>query len=251
MKRYSQSFTRVVHLLLVVALLLTFAAPAFAEGGPTPDKANPYPDLPKAGDQWIQNLEAKQAYEDAIQKIEPHLYLGVDGQLHLDVDSGQTIGVPDDIFQELSSGLDIANAHIQAGDLQIEDIALSNGMNILGQQARVYKVSPEVMSAMGVTCAGWTGITYNWWGPRIYLNHCATQDLIDLLQVGVGISGLASYISAQVGAAPVSAVFAIAGFAMAINYPYINYLDRHGGYRGVYFQLHWNLQLPVWWVWHQ
>ena len=75
MKRYSQSFTRVVHVLLVVALLLTFAAPAFADGGPTPDKANPYPDLPKAGDQWIQNLEAKQAYEDAIQKMEPHLYV--------------------------------------------------------------------------------------------------------------------------------------------------------------------------------
>ncbi len=33
MKRYSQSFTRVVHVLLVVALLLTFAVPAFAEGG--------------------------------------------------------------------------------------------------------------------------------------------------------------------------------------------------------------------------
>ena len=35
MKRYIQFFTRVVPLLLVIALLLTFAAPAFAEGGTT------------------------------------------------------------------------------------------------------------------------------------------------------------------------------------------------------------------------
>ncbi len=35
MKRSSH---RILHLLLVVALLLTFAAPAFAEGGPTPSK---------------------------------------------------------------------------------------------------------------------------------------------------------------------------------------------------------------------
>ena len=57
MKRYSQSFIRVVHVLLVVALLLTFAAPAFAEGGPTPNqfdipnRAEPFPpELPKGGD---------------------------------------------------------------------------------------------------------------------------------------------------------------------------------------------------------
>ena len=50
MKRYSQSFIRVVHVLLVVALLLTFAAPAFAEGGPTPDKADPFPDISKLTD---------------------------------------------------------------------------------------------------------------------------------------------------------------------------------------------------------
>ena len=50
MKRYSQSFTRVVHVLLVVALLLTFAAPAFAEGGPTPDKAEIFVPSPDASD---------------------------------------------------------------------------------------------------------------------------------------------------------------------------------------------------------
>jgi len=251
MKRYSQSFTRVVHLLLVVALLLTFAAPAFAEGGPTPDKANPFPEVPKAGDKWVQNLEAKQAYEDAIQKMEPHLYLGVDGQLHLDVDSGQAIGVPEDIFQELSSGLVEANVRIQAGDLQVEDIALSNGMNLLGQEAPVYRVSPEMMSALGVTYAGWTGVVYNWWGPRVYLNHYATLDLIDMLWMGAAFGTMVATISAYLGAAPVALVSGVVASAMGIGAPYINFLDRHGGYRGVYFQFHWNVFLPVMWIWYQ
>ncbi len=48
MKRYSQSFTRVVHLLLVIALLLTFAAPAFAKGGLTVDKSK----LVSTREQW-------------------------------------------------------------------------------------------------------------------------------------------------------------------------------------------------------
>lgn len=39
-KRYFQSFIRVTHLLLVFVLLLTFAAPVFAEGGPTSDKTD-------------------------------------------------------------------------------------------------------------------------------------------------------------------------------------------------------------------
>ncbi len=239
MKRSSY---RILHLLLVVALLLTFAAPAFAEGGPTPDKANPYPDLPKAGDQWILNLGAKQAYEDAIQKMEPHLYLGVDGLLHLDVDSGQTIGVPDDIFQELSSGLAIANAHILAGDLQIEDIALSNGMNLLGQEAPVHVLSPETMSAMGVTCAGWTGVIYTWYGPRYYLDECKTQALEGALWMGAGAAAIASFFGVDVPADLIGGILAIGAGA-------IQAVDGWGGNRGVYFQTSWWGQFG--WMWHQ
>ena len=44
------SFHRILHLLLVMALLLTFAVPAFAEDGPTPDKADPLPDISKLTD---------------------------------------------------------------------------------------------------------------------------------------------------------------------------------------------------------
>ncbi len=239
MKRSSY---RILHLLLVVALLLTFAAPAFAEGGPGPDKANPYPDLPKAGDKWIQNLEAKQAYEDAIQKMEPHLYLGIDGQLHLDVDSGQAIGVPDDIFQELSSGLAIANAHIQAGDLQIEDIALSNGMNMLGQRAPVYSVSPETMSALGVTCAGWTGIAYNWYGPRYYLDDCKAQALAGVLGGAAGAVAFFSGLGFNIPADVVGGLLAMGGGAIWA-------IDAWGGFQGIYVQTSWYGTLG--WVWHQ
>ena len=45
-----RSFYRILHPLLMMALLLTFAVPAFAEGGPTPDKAEIFVPSPDASD---------------------------------------------------------------------------------------------------------------------------------------------------------------------------------------------------------
>jgi len=174
--------------------------------------------------------------------MEPHLYVGVDGLLHLDVDSGEAIGVPDAIFQELNAGLSMANAQIQAGDLTVEDIALSNGMNMLGQKAPVYNVSPETMSALGVTCAGWTGVTYNWYGPRYYLDDCKAQALAGALGSAAGavafLSGLGFNIPADV-----------VGGLLAMGGGIIWAIDAWGGFQGIYIQTSWGGYLG--WVWHQ
>ena len=69
MKRYSQSFTRVVHLLLVVALLLTFAAPAFAEGEPTPDKTNQFSEFSRLHDPEMSALLEKYSQLAAEQSL--------------------------------------------------------------------------------------------------------------------------------------------------------------------------------------
>ena len=51
MKQRHVGMQKIVSVLLLVALLLTLATPAFAESGPTPEKAAPFPELPQAGDQ--------------------------------------------------------------------------------------------------------------------------------------------------------------------------------------------------------
>lgn len=243
MKWRKVSIQKIASFLLVLVLLFPSAVPALAaKVTPSrPDKMPPSFQLPKS-QRWIQNVERKRAYEDAIRKMERHLYLGADGLLHLDVDSGEAIGVPNDVFQELSSGLAITNAHLRAGDLRVNDIALSNGTNLLGQRVPLRRVSPETMSAVRASCAGWTGITYTWFGPRYYLDNCMAQALAAALASAAGAVAFFSGLGFNIPADAIGGLLAFGG-------GYILAVDALGGFQGIYIQVFWSGSLG--WIWHQ
>ena len=97
MKRYSQSFTRVVHLLLVVALLLTFAAPAFAEGGPLPNKKTA--DVVD-GEELLESFPSLSSQEiEKAMALQQYLFIDESGRLELKGDvSASDLGISNEEY---------------------------------------------------------------------------------------------------------------------------------------------------------
>lgn len=87
MKQKHVGIQKVVSVLLLVALLLTFATPAFAEGGPAPNKADPIPVIPKPSPPGIvqKTITKFPSFEDAnwpIIRVERSTYTDENGILH-------------------------------------------------------------------------------------------------------------------------------------------------------------------------
>ena len=101
-------FRFVVYLLLILSMLAMPVAPAFASA---PANGNTPPaTLTPAQMQQMQEMQAKmEAYQEAAQRMETHIHLGRDKLLHLDVKSGDEIGVDPEIFAQLKAALDHTN----------------------------------------------------------------------------------------------------------------------------------------------
>jgi len=130
-----------VYLLLILSMLAVPVAPAFAQapaGGNTPPTA-----LTSAQMQQIQQMQAQmELYQDAIQQMEAHIYLGRDKLLHPNVKSGDEIGVDPEIFAQLKAALDHTN-----------DLLLERQINIGGRSA-----TTGTSSAGKLRCNGWIAV---------------------------------------------------------------------------------------------
>ncbi|RMH43797.1 MAG: hypothetical protein D6694_06605 [Gammaproteobacteria bacterium] len=191
-----------------------------------------------------QQLAQKTRYEEAIRRMEEHLYLAKDGQLHLNVRRGSEIGVPEGIFAELQASLGYLNTQIRAGAIRLEEVSLSSGRNIYGQEVPLTVVAsgtPAGLAPQAAACAGWTGIRWFWYGPRYYANECLTRNIIHTLSVGAALG----WLSAELGFIPDAVVAALA----AVGAGALAWIDDIGGNRGIYWQTTW---LGQWgYVWHQ
>ncbi len=214
-------------------------APAFAQA---PANGNTPPaTLTPAQMQQMQEMQAKmEAYQEAAQRMEAHIHLGRDKLLHLDVKSGEEIGVDPEIFAQLKGALEHTNDLLIERQISIGEVAFSNNRNIFGREVALQRVDGnaiEGFSTPGLSCAGWTGILPTWWGMRIYLNECDTQSLLNALVWGS------------------SAVVVIGGIDLTgliggMYYGIINQVDQNGGHRGIYIDLALRQYRQIW-IGHQ
>ena len=244
---------KALGLLLCISVLWGSAQSVFAQDA-LPSNA-PAQDIPPA---VREQLERKSRYENAIQRLERHLTVGPDGLLHLDVDRSPDIGVPGNIIDELQTGMQAVNDQVRAGAIGIEDVLLSSGRSVSDPEAPrppvVVSATPGDVPQQAVACAGWTGIRWFWYGPRLYLNECHTQTLQSVLETGPDVSVLCAALSNGTSAdIPVGIACGFAAGLVDISARALHAIDSWGGNQGVYFQLTW-LNRVGWrvnWMWHQ
>jgi hypothetical protein len=97
----------------------------------------------------------------------------------------------------------------------------------------------------GVSCPGVTNLETTWWGVKLSLDECKTQNLVDALKGGGGGAGA---ICTIIGLASEGVGWvickAIAGLASALGY-LISGVDNWGGKRGVVLTWTWAQLLPL------
>lgn len=247
--------------LLTVVLLLLPTITALATGKAPPISTSPLQFSSSEDHQQVEEMRARmEAYTEAIRKMEKHMYVGRDKLLHVDITSGAEIGIDEEIFQELKEALNATNARIKSGNLRLHEISLSDGKNIFGEPVPLISANSALLLGAAEKlfrwCRGWTGIRYNWYGPRVYINDCYTHYIIWLLGIGAGLSTIGSAVSAATGwGAPAAIVFGVAAGVLTVGAGTIGLIDEIGGHRGIYVQLKW----PIWWwapaplayIWHQ
>jgi len=255
-----KAFRKSITVLVVMILLLLPVTTVFASGEAPPDVVSSKtvsPDL-----QQVEEMQARmKAYMDAIRKMEEHMYVGRDKLLHVDLASGAEIGVDEDIFQELKAALDITNARIKSGDLRLHEVSLSDGKNIFGEPVPLVATDTTLLlgsagELLSRWCNGWTGVRFNWFGPRVYLNDCHTHYVIWLAGIGAGTATIGAAVTgATGGGAPAAVTLGVAAGVLTVGGATVGLIDEIGGHRGIYVQLKWPiwwwLPAPLGWIWHQ
>lgn len=230
---------KLISLVVVMTMLMGVTVTAFAQENHVVRQQEQEVDY----DKILKEVEAQKArYEQAVQRMEQHIYLNEDGLLQIDVEKGLVLGIDEALFQELNSALAITNEHIASGKLSLEEIAFSDGTNIFGEVVQQYN------DGYVLACAGWTGVTYTWQGPRIYTNHCHTEMIINALVTGGGAAAICALAFAKVP--PVNIICGAAVAITAIGAGTIGFINAMGGHQGVYFQLNW-AHNSVLYMWHQ
>lgn len=251
-----------VATLLVVVLLLVPVTPVLAAGGTPSDSGNPWQSVPPEEQQQMEEMRVRmEIYMEAIRKMEEHMYVGRDKLLYVDVASGAEIGVDEGIFQELKAALEMTNARIKSGELRLYEVSLSDGRNIFGEPVPLKAADPTMLLGSAGelllrVCRGWTGVRFNWFGPRVYLNDCHTHYLIWLAGIGAGLATIGSAVSAATGGgAPAAIVLGVAAGVLTTGGATVGLIDEIGGHRSIYVQLRWPIwswvPAPLGWIWHQ
>lgn len=148
------------------------------------------------------------------------------------------------LFDSLISSLEQTNQQLQSGEVTLKD----NSIEII-------EPNPGSISTTGSTiqtdCPGITTVQRRWWGTKIFLNKCNTDDLIFLITVLGTTGGGAAGTCALTGAgAPICGPIAVAiGVATGIGVGYVSWLNSRWG-RGVI--IYRPLYAPSGqWIWHQ
>jgi hypothetical protein len=91
------------------------------------------------------------------------------------------------------------------------------------------------------SCAGVTKIESVWWGVRLWLDECQTQQLVKALPIG---SAALTPICAALGGAELAPVCAVFGGMGAAAGPLTDWADKSGGNQGVVLAWTWAQIMP-------
>ncbi len=155
--------------------------------------------------------------QDAIDRMERRLGLASDGTIVLTVESGRQIGVPEELFSELSRSLERTNQLIRAGRLD-GAVLLADGF----VDVRVSTPSPveAISSGEGLAsharCRGVSAFRYRWWGYQQLFDSCDTQLLISLLGGGASVATICASLGVtSVGCGVVAGVLGVSAAYVA------------------------------------
>jgi hypothetical protein len=181
--------------LLSVMLVITLLLPLFVSVEPV--GANPPP--PAAEQQPAVSPEEMQ---EAIRALEPYVVRRGDGTVKLTVRNPQAVGIRPAIYRNLVRSMEKTNQLIRQGALttdkylnvRISETALRESSV---RSTGVCEVPEEgVAEATLAGCPGSNYIRFHWWGVEIGLDHCITNNLIYLLEIGAGASAIAALLAA-------------------------------------------------------
>ncbi len=188
----------------------------------------------------VQSMQDKKAKrEHAIQEMEKHLSVAKDGTIELNVKGPTDIQVDADSFNELSASLQAVNQMLHKGQLQPSQIRLKT-------EAQPTAMTEAIITAAG-TCNGTDYFGIYWWGMRLYIDECVTQDVINGMKLGAaGVATVAAYLA---WTAHPALVLGLAAAIILLSAGLLAWIDELGGYRGLEFSVTW--LFVVSWFWHQ
>jgi hypothetical protein len=190
----------------------------------------------------LQDLRAKAAkYEHAIHEMEKHLRTEV-GAIVLEIKSGPEIGVDHDTFDELSKSLQQANEHLRSGKLHPSQVGMRTTFGGPAQSAE-----PRVTAAG--SCPGVDRTSYYWWGYKLQVNQCVTNEIEGILQGYQGTAGIAAAIAGVLTPIfPWLAAWALMGAITAgiagLYQGAIQWTDQACGNQGIAFDFTWVSPFP-------
>ncbi len=188
----------------------------------------------------VQSLQEKKAKrEHAIQEMEKHLSVAKDGTIVLNVKGPADIQVDPDSFKELSTSLQSVNQLVRTGQLRPSQIHLKT-------ETQSPMMAESIVTAAG-TCNGTDYFGVYWWGMRLYIDECVTQDVINAIKLGAaGAAAVAAYLAWTAHPALLAALVAA---LLMLSAGLLGWVDELGGYRGLEFSVTW--LFVVSWFWHQ
>jgi hypothetical protein len=188
MKRHAMK-----HKLMSLGLLITLLLPLFV--GAQPVSAHP---PPPAAQQPIVHPEEMQ---EAIRRLEPYVARREDGTFKLTVKNPQALGIRPAVYRNLVRSMEKTNQLIRQGllttdkylNVHIAETALRESSV---RSTGVCEVPEEgVAEATLAGCPGSNYVRFHWWGVEIGLDHCITNNLIYLLEIGAGASAIAALLA--------------------------------------------------------
>lgn len=187
----------------------------------------------------VQSMQDKKAKrEHAIQEMEKHLSV-TNGTIVLNAKNAADIQVDPDSFTELTASLQAMNKMLKSGQLQPSQVRLKTETQS--------PVSTQSIVSVSGTCNGTDYFGTYWWGMRLYIDECVTQDAINAMKIGAsGVATLAAYLA---WTGHPSLVLGLAAAIIILSAGLVAWIDELGSYRGLEFSVTW--LFIVSWFWHQ
>ena len=158
--------------LISTSLLLSLLLPLFV--GIQPVSANPSP--PPENQQ--PSTVSPEEMQKAIRILDPYVVRREDGTFKLTVQEPQSLGIRPEVYKNLVHSMEKTNQLVR------QDVLSTDKYFEEGQS-----------DATLTNCPGSNYVQYHWWGIELGLNHCATNNLIYLLDRGATVAGIASLVA--------------------------------------------------------
>ncbi len=171
----------------------------------------------------------KSPQERAIADLEQHLQVA-DGQIVLSAAGRSRLRqhMEDPAYGDLSGSLTLLNEHLRAGTVQLSDVLLHTTPND----------RPNIPPAINTSCIGQTKFNTYWWGVRLYINACYTDQLITLLQQSADAVTICANLSMFLGLTS-GILCRLAAPLVRMGAEQIAIAQAQGGFSGVYFEASW------------